>query len=276
MVLSFVIYILAIIGTAYIITHILYNKMVLWLLRNGLTKPNFKGKEIPVGMGIILPLSTVLLVPLSFGSEATLEYLLQAAILLLISLAGWRDDQKGNDEAKGLKGHLQLWWNKGKWSTAMSKAATAMVIAMGVSLLNSSSLLLFILHIVLLLLFTNFINLLDLRPGRALKVFFMNVIILVVIYPQIPIILWIPISVAALFLLIRDLGEQIMIGDAGSNCLGMALGYWTVLYASIELKTILAILLIAVHVYAEKRSITGLIRRIPFLHWIDMLGAKKT
>ena len=91
----------------------------------------------------------------------------------------------------------------------------------------------------LILLFTNFINLLDLRPGRALKGFFIFGH-LVAIYPQIPIILWIPIVVVALFLLVRDLGEQMMIGDAGSNCLGMALGYWTVLYASIEAKSILA------------------------------------
>jgi UDP-N-acetylmuramyl pentapeptide phosphotransferase/UDP-N-acetylglucosamine-1-phosphate transferase len=116
----------------------------------------------------------------------------------------------------------------------------------------------------------NAVNLLDLRPGRALKAFSASCLVLV---PEVG-----QLGAAALFgagcaLLPEDLGERAMLGDAGSNALGFALGFWTL---ELPLGVTLAVLalLAGLHVYAERGSLSALIDAVGPLRYLDRLGRR--
>lgn len=117
----------------------------------------------------------------------------------------------------------------------------------------------------------NALNLLDRRPGRALKAFLLGWLGLAATVPAAALEL-LPVAGAALVLLPLDLGERAMLGDAGSNALGAALGWALAAHlAPVAQGTSLAVL-VALHLLAEYRSLTELIEAVPPLRWLDSLG----
>ncbi len=65
-------------------------------------------------------------------------------------------------------------------------------------------------------------------------------------------------------------------GDAGANPLGAVLGYWVVLRSSPIVKTSVLLLLIGVHIYSERRSLSITIDANPVLRFIDLLDAAES
>jgi UDP-N-acetylmuramyl pentapeptide phosphotransferase/UDP-N-acetylglucosamine-1-phosphate transferase len=63
-----------------------------------------------------------------------------------------------------------------------------------------------------------------------------------------------------------------MLGDTGANYLGFALGCWLVMFAPEWLQLLSICLLVYLHWYAEKSSITKAIEHNRVLQWIDRLG----
>src|SRR2546426_181650 len=77
----------------------------------------------------------------------------------------------------------------------------------------------------ILALSANFVNLLDLRPGRASKGFLPAWVVLAYFaWGSAYVVLSLPVAAAALLWLAPDLGERGMLGDAGANLLGAVLG----------------------------------------------------
>jgi hypothetical protein len=132
--------------------------------------------------------------------------------------------------------------------------------------------LLAILNFLLLVLMTNFINLLDLRPGRALKGFLIMTLLFSFLTDYLFKILMLPILLMSLILLPVDLRGEAMLGDIGSNLLGSFLGLSLVFSLIFIYKLILVGILIAIHLYTEKFSLTDLILRNRILNYIDNLG----
>src|SRR5262249_14537924 len=127
--------------------------------------------------------------------------------------------------------------------------------------------------VALLVLATNFFNLLDLRPGRSAKALVILGAGLTIgaqdIHP-----LWTVGLFAGpvLVMLPLDLGERAMLVDTGSNVLGAIAGLWLVFTLS-TLGQAIALGLIAIAtVYGEFRSLSELIERAPILRQIDSLG----
>ena len=110
----------------------------------------------------------------------------------------------------------------------------------------------------------NGLNLLDTRPGRALKAFLAGAALV-----RGPAKAYVPIAV---LLAPYDLGEMTMLGDAGSNALGAVLGYGSVSKLTARGRLLAIAALAGLTVVGENRSLGELIERAPFLSQLDRLG----
>lgn len=195
---------------------------------------------------------------------------------LWLVLGVW-DDRSPAAHTRGFRGHLRALF-QGRLTSGAAKLVfgglASLVAGFFISLDNwhgLTSVPVVLLNGLLIALCTNFINLLDLRPGRALKGFFVLGIIAWWINPGTALLL-IPLYAAAIVYAPLDLGARAMMGDAGSNVLGAAAGLALALSLGIEAKLAVAFILVAVHIYAEVASLSALIERVPPLRWLDRLG----
>ncbi|HEX5542097.1 MAG TPA: hypothetical protein VFX60_11140 [Micromonospora sp.] len=117
----------------------------------------------------------------------------------------------------------------------------------------------------------NLVNLLDLRPGRALKAgLLLGAPLLSGRYGKIA-----AGSVgAAAALLPADLDERVMIGDAGANALGALLGVTVAARTGPAGRAGVLAVLTALTAASEKVSFTEVIRRTPGLRELDELGRR--
>jgi hypothetical protein len=106
----------------------------------------------------------------------------------------------------------------------------------------------------------NFLNQLDTRPGRALKVYLG--LARLVRAPLLPAVLIAP----------YDLREMTMLGDAGSNALGAMLGLSSVDRFTGRGRKLAIAALAGLNLLGEMRSLGELIERIPGLSHVDRLG----
>ncbi|MEO6712847.1 MAG: hypothetical protein ABIM89_05380, partial [Mycobacteriales bacterium] len=117
----------------------------------------------------------------------------------------------------------------------------------------------------------NLANLLDLRPGRAAKVTAVGLlaVALTTRVGAVPL-AWCA-GVAAGVLPI-DLRERAMLGDAGANAVGAALGVGLVV-AAVPAARIAALVVVTVLTLASERvSFSRVIDSTPPLRWLDQLG----
>jgi UDP-N-acetylmuramyl pentapeptide phosphotransferase/UDP-N-acetylglucosamine-1-phosphate transferase len=117
----------------------------------------------------------------------------------------------------------------------------------------------------------NLLNLLDLRPGRALKA---------------GTLIGVPLAVgpgggvaagtlgAGAALLPADLGEEIMLGDAGANALGALLGVALAARTGPAGRAVALSVLAALTAASEKVSFTKVIQDTPWLRELDALGRR--
>ncbi|HJV46499.1 MAG TPA: hypothetical protein VJ824_12340 [Bacillota bacterium] len=250
-----------------------YPGLLKFLLDHRMCRANYQGHQIPVSTGILFPIIHLGLLPLMMGERFIKLFGLQSVALLIVAYVGFKDDQAGGWEAKGLKGHFLYAIRERRISTGLWKAIVVGGVAVVFSAIYSTSWLLFMLDFLLISLSANFINLLDLRPGRAMKGFLILFLpFLFLAAGKVPYILWLSVVIPASFLFYQDVLGKVMLGDAGSNCLGMVLGFWIMLYAPLSFRVFIVILLIGIHYYAEKKSLTIFIQEVKFLQWLDMLG----
>lgn len=251
-------------------------KKILFLLEEGNAMgTNYKKEKIPVSSGIFFIPIIIIMSIIIIIIEGT-NCLLPISTMLIgtISMAflGLCDDLLGNRNITGLKGHL-LYILRGKLSTGGLKAVVGGLVALIISLLISRNSINIIINTLIIALSTNFINLLDLRPGRALKGFILCAI-LAFVYPINEIIKsYICILYGAVLGYINyDLKAKAMLGDVGSNLIGVSLGILWAYNTNLNLKLWALIFLIGIHVFAEKYSITKTIDKVWVLKYLDNLG----
>ena len=239
----------------------------------GLVKPNFCKKPIMASYGLMaFPYILVAAVALATLKHATWG---QVRLYLLVMGAMWIfgaiDDIWGSREVGGFKGHFKKLLFERKLTTGAVKAMGGGLVALaaGYSIYPHG-----IWHMLLagatIALATNLLNLLDLRPGRAVAVLFagLGVTYIVKCGRLVALPLVASISLVAFAFGIADSRGRAMMGDSGSNCLGAGLGLTIVLSAPHWMIPAIAVMA-AVHVYSEKRSISALIERNRLLKAID-------
>jgi hypothetical protein len=248
----------------------------LTLLSNaGCSLKNYRNRDVVFGMGIsFIPavISSIALALLFFKNMSIL-YVPYLFGVSSIGFAGLLDDLIGNKQVKGLKNHIVSFF-RGELTTGFIKAFIGSAVAIVISFGVSKNILDFILNIFIIALFTNTLNLMDLRPGRCIKVFFSTGIIVTIININ-DIVTLIPLIVmltTALIYIIYDLKELCMLGDTGSNILGITLGYFSSVGFDMVSKLIIVSILFFINIIAEKFSITKIIMNNRFLSYLDNWG----
>jgi UDP-GlcNAc:undecaprenyl-phosphate/decaprenyl-phosphate GlcNAc-1-phosphate transferase len=249
------------------------------------TRPNYRGRDLPVPLGVLIVVAALLaIVPLVLIErlvETAIFYpraILVAIYALGVACLGLIDDSLGGARPgqaaapRGWRGHGGAML-RGELSTGTIKALGSL----GLALLSTDYLGLsvgrWLLASAVLVLATNALNLLDLRPGRAFKAFVLLGAGLTIgsreLRPLWTLGLFVgPALVAGAY----DLREEAMLGDTGANLLGALAGLWMVLVLSQTGQLIALALLVIVTVYGELRSISALVARVPLLRELDSLG----
>jgi hypothetical protein len=249
----------------------------------GLVRTNFRGATVAFPLGAILVTAALVsLAPLAFlDDRADLDLLepdLRRWITFVIGVAflGFLDDSLGRGQEEGTprgwRGHAQA-LRHGRLSTGAIKALGAVALAAYVVSGTGREVPGYLADVALLVLATNLFNLLDLRPGRAEKALILlgaglclggwtaQPIELLGIFAG-------PILVGAWF----TLRERAMLGDTGSNLLGAVAGVWLLTSLGESGRLIALVVLAALTIFGEFRSISKVIESVPPLRWLDSLG----
>ncbi|MCL2526096.1 MAG: hypothetical protein FWE46_03475 [Coriobacteriia bacterium] len=233
-------------------------------------------------------------------------FVLAIPLVLSCFFFGWLDDRFGTRGDGGFKGHLKSLL-RGKLTTGMIKVlgigVTALVVAFfadGFRLTAASferitafDVLWIFLGMCAIALSANLINLFDLRPARASKIYLAGLIdtfVVVIcitaivgsilgmlniwndIFHQLTYVIW---AAGPIFAIWRfDAGERAMLGDAGANPAGALMG----LYAVIGLWILLPLYVVFVFIFnmlSEKFSFSEIIEAVPLFKKLDALGRPK-
>jgi len=248
-------------------------------------RANYESQMIPsgAGLGLVLLLPALLALGLLAGVPGLTAplCLIFAFALTGFGLAGLVDDCLGTGGDKGFRGHFSALLREGRLTSGALKALFGATVAFLTSLALTTvddktfgPWPLVLLHAVLLASSANLLNLFDLRPGRAGKVFFFGLLLCAALARKIehygaPL----P-SAAAVFIPFfrRDLRAQLMLGDTGANFLGAALGMAMVLWLTPHAKVVAAVLLLGLQVLSERYSFNALIERLAILRMLDRWG----
>ncbi len=234
---------------------------------------NFQNKQVPTGLGLVFPLTVI---PAIMGAMFLKILPIQMGVLNIITILGFGflgiiDDTIGSREARGFNGHFRALF-RGYLTTGAIKAIFGVVLALLVGFLKKNNVLNLILDLFVITLSANLLNLLDVRPGRAGK-FFISWVLILFIGGQNPIIILFVLG-SLIPYLFWDFRAEVMMGDVGSNILGAVIGLSATEFSAIS-KTLFMVVLILIHFYAERVSLSFLIERSPILKYIDNLGNKK-
>lgn len=258
---------------SFIITKLTIPLLERFLIKSNCVKENYKGDLIPCSMGIIYVFNILIVIVflykyiIKFNDNFIFMYLIG---ILTMGLVGLIDDLIGNDKVRGFKGHVKQLLNR-DLTTGGIKAVFGGIISILISLTISSDFINFITNFLLITLFANLINLLDLRPGRALKGYLLiSIFLLIVLNSAYENILLISLGITLAYLP-YDLKGKMMLGDIGANTLGITLGIISTTL-SLNFKIVLVLFLITIHIYCEKYSLSSLILKNNILRYIDNLG----
>jgi Glycosyl transferase family 4 len=238
-----------------------------------LVRENHRGHRVPAVLGLALVGGVVVgtLLGLLPGDPAgpVVSALLAGAVLL--AAAGLLDDLAG-DGPRGFRGHLRG-MARGRPTTGVLKLVVGAAAGVTVALMIGGGALRVVAAAFLVAVSVNLWNALDVLPGRSLK---WAILILV------PVLagtreMTLGVAAAATLgasagVLPFDLAERGMLGDAGSNPLGLLVG--TGLAVALPTPGVLAAAAIVVllQAAAETVTISRLIEALPPLRWFDRLG----
>ncbi len=245
-------------------------------------RKNFRGVELPTAVGIIVPVTVV----------ATM------AALTLLTTLGWRPDQPGlgalgltatatvgfallgllddvavDEGASGYRGHVAALLRGRLTAGSLKMVAGPAVAVVVVAPVANDSAVRLLLDAALVALAANLANLFDRAPGRVIKVSVLMAAVCVACASAAPQLLGLcVVAGAAAGLLVPDLRERMMLGDAGANPLGATLGLAAVLvFAPMTRNWVLAALVV-LNLASERVSFSRVIDRVAPLRLLDQLG----
>ncbi len=241
--------------------------------RLGLVALNFRGDRVVQGYGVALWLPLSVLYALMV--HACCARLVTACLVVVLGMGalGTLDDWLGDQSARGLRGHLRA-LRQGRVTTGLLKLVGGVLVAAvaGASLTREP--LVAALYTLLIALCANGLNLMDLRPGRAVTLFLVIglSLILAVVWRHSPLAyILLPAWIAAAAWRGRDADGRAMMGDSGSNPLGALLGVGIAASGGVALAGMATVLLLVIHIAAERVSISAVIERTAWLRRLDKL-----
>ena len=265
---------------SFLFSLILIKRLLLMLSSSKYNRPNFQNKLLPAGTGLLLPivfLVTVVSIMYIYGegfSKTSGSILVLLVLVLGLALLGLLDDLVGDRSIGGFKGHFGEIAH-GRLTTGGLKALGGGLLSFFAAAPFSTSFFTQVINALVIALFVNTFNLLDVRPGRALKVFLiLGLIVSVFSWHSTYWSIWGVFLGPAIVLLWVDLTERGMLGDIGSNILGGVVGFSCVASFDWSVNLFILVVLIVINVYSENNSISMLVERNFALRWFDELGRK--
>ena len=260
----------------------------LWVLAAGafggavFQRENFRGRLLPTAVGILITLvvlvtDAVVAMIAAAGAEpdaAAVDGLrLTTFTALGFGLLGLLDDLGGAGQSGGFAAHLRA-LAEGRLTTGAIKlfggAAVAIVV---VATREPDSPGRLLADGALVALAANLGNLFDRAPGRTIKVALVAFMVLVLAVGAERELVGVALAVGAgAGLLTADLGERLMLGDAGANVLGAVLGMGVVLTCSPGVRTVVLVLVAALNLASEWVSFSRVITATPPLRAADRWG----
>ena len=245
-----------------------------------LVRTNVSNRRVPAVLGLPLAMGALVGLGLTYLLEratrlevtSTRAALAVAIVVGVSALAGYADDRRGDESARGFAGHLR--------AAARGRITGGLLKIVGVGLAGAGAGLVlgggwFTLECVALVgLGANLVNLCDRAPGRAGKA---------ALIVGLPLFLlgdaaWTVCCAGLLGALIgcigADLRERAMLGDAGANPLGAALGLGAAVSLDRSGRLIALALLVVVNLVSERWSFSRGIERVAWLRALDRLGRK--
>ena len=244
---------------------------------SSLIKTNINGRPVPAVLGAPLTVGALVSLALlwvssdawpaaSTGSAGRAV----ALVLAAMTVAGVWDDVSARDHSRGFSGHLMALTRR------RITAGTVKIIAGGASGLVAGAIVTSgwaVLEITLLVALTaNVVNLFDRAPGRAGKVALLVALPLVALGSAQWALAASGLLGALAVCLAADLDERAMLGDAGANPLGAALGLGLGLSLSGAGRVAAIVVLAALNLASERWSYSAVIERVRWLRAVDRLG----
>jgi UDP-N-acetylmuramyl pentapeptide phosphotransferase/UDP-N-acetylglucosamine-1-phosphate transferase len=236
-------------------------------------RTNYAGRPVTLlgGPALALPatVAAVLGAPAGTRTAAAVVGTVAGAVGSYDDLAGARPEQARD---KGIAGHLAA-LRAGRVSAGAVKVAGIGAAAAVAALLTrrDRSLVDGVLTTGLIAGTANLVNLLDLRPGRAAKAGALAAVAGLG-GPAGGLVAG-PLG-ATLAVLPADLGERVMLGDAGANPLGALLGLRLAAVRSRGRRTALLAAVVGLNLASERVSFTTVIEATPGLRELDRLGRR--
>lgn len=265
---------------------------LLWLvLRPMFASPafmrdNYAGRAVPTAVGLVLPLGVALVEAgravagaAGIGAQHSLgpgrASVLVAALGL--GLVGTLDDLAGTSDVRGFRGHVRA-LAAGRLSTGGVKllgGAGVAVVAVAVAEGATAGAPRLLADAALVALGANLANLLDRRPGRAIKSGLVAMAALALLSAAAPELSGaMVVAGGAAALLLDDLRERLMLGDAGANVLGGVIALGVVVACAPGTRNLVLAAVVALNVASEAVSFTRVIEAVPPLRALDRAGRR--
>jgi len=252
-----------------------------------LQRPNYRSHYLPTGAGIVLALAVATVEGgRAVAAAAGVGDVTGPGVARTVMLAGlfgfgalgFVDDVLGGDAERGWKAHLRA-LAAGRLSAGGVKLFGGGVLALmlasaaGSTASGSGGAFRLAADGALVALAANLANAFDRGPGRTIKVSLVAWAALTVAAGAGAAAVALgPVMGAALGLLPEDLGERLMLGDAGANAIGAALGLAALLTLGPGTRLIVTGVLLVLNVAADLISFSKVIRNTPALDRLDRLG----
>jgi UDP-GlcNAc:undecaprenyl-phosphate/decaprenyl-phosphate GlcNAc-1-phosphate transferase len=243
-------------------------------------RTNVRGAQVPVAVGVLLPVVLVGAASLLILAE-TLDLLdlddeaLRTSLLAAtgFGLLGLLDDLGGDATSKGFTGHLRALRRAQLTTGAVKLFGGAAVALLAASAASEGRVGRLLADAALIALAANLANLLDRAPGRVAKAALLAAVpIALVAGVDDRFVGPVVVLGATAALLVPDLRERLMLGDTGANVLGATLGLAVVMTAAPSTRSIVLLVVLALNLLSERVSFSRVIDRTPPLRAIDRLG----
>lgn len=237
-----------------------------------LNKKNYKEEMIPYfgGTAIFFSINTAFFFLYFLEKVSYMKCIFFLISSTPIYIVGVIDDCLGNTQVKGIKRNIHSLLNK-RFTTGILKAFLILLVSCSIFYIFNEEF--WLLKGIITALFANLFNLMDLRPARVLKLYYM----LIIFIPfrnlqwskELYLILILVIAVYYYF----DAYGYSMLGDGGSNLIGFYTGYMIteIIGTRINLLMLLMVLLISIQIILDRYSFTKFIKERPLIDYIDRL-----
>jgi UDP-N-acetylmuramyl pentapeptide phosphotransferase/UDP-N-acetylglucosamine-1-phosphate transferase len=241
-------------------------------LRPPHARTNYRGATVAGTLGAALA------VPLAAGAVPALAAGAPVRIVVAVVGSGFAcgalglaDDVYGDRSAGGLLGHAAALL-RGRVTTGTAKAAGGAAVGLGAARLAGWRGGWWLIAGAVVAMGAHVANLLDVRPGRALKVWIAMWVALCTTRFGDAVVATAALGGGAVAFLPADLRERVMLGDAGAGLLGASLGAAAVATVGRTALVVCAAGLALLTAASEVVSFTRVIERVGPLRWADRLG----